>query len=372
MPENDFSGKACVSCAIFAIDSGRIAGPPRPPLETRPSTFISNSSVSGSISGSDGKVFDDVIAAAPPRNAPPASTTMSVVDGVSLAQIGTRATSCTACVTIEISPWSLPIFDPMSLRSMWGHERFSSSASAPSAWQAVASVCQWRSSSSLPDPAMIEATRMRDGCACLMRAIRGTHQSSALSEMSSQFHDECSAVPGRFCIDSRGDSGFARRNFVFGPSTFTTGCSPIVLVTTPPQPASNARMMLLSDSVGGAEDSRNGFVNFRPVNVTERSGFMGRIIRGLEVLRPGGLEGKAERVPAIDADIFGEAAAPGQEPDEVPGNHADRGVPDHLGIRRRPAVFVDLPEERVPAEACVLLKAVARADMPHVVPEQPA
>ena len=35
-----------------------------------PSTFISNSSVSGSISGSDGNVFDDVIASAPPRNAP--------------------------------------------------------------------------------------------------------------------------------------------------------------------------------------------------------------------------------------------------------------------------------------------------------------
>ena len=34
-----------------------------------------------------------------------------------------------------------------------------------------------------------------------MREIRGTHQSSGLSEMSSQFHDECSAVPGRFCID---------------------------------------------------------------------------------------------------------------------------------------------------------------------------
>ena len=64
---------------------------------------------------------------------------------------------------------------------------------------------------------MIDATRMRSGCAFLMRAMRGTHQSSGLSEMSSQFHDECSAVPGRFCIDSCGESGVARRNFVFGP-----------------------------------------------------------------------------------------------------------------------------------------------------------
>src|SRR5262245_33489861 len=101
-----------------------------------------------------------------------------------------------------------------------------------------------------------------------MRATRGTHQSSGLSEISSQFHDECSAVPGRFCMERRGESGVARRNFVFGPSTLTTGCRPIVFVTTPPQPASNARMMLLSDSVGGADDSRNGLSNRSPVNVT--------------------------------------------------------------------------------------------------------
>jgi hypothetical protein len=35
-----------------------------------------------------------------------------------------------------------------------------------------------------------------------MRRMRGTHQSSVLSEMSSQFHDECSAAPGRFFIDT--------------------------------------------------------------------------------------------------------------------------------------------------------------------------
>ena len=62
--------------------------------------------------------------------------------------------------------------------------------------------------------------------------------------------------------------GVARRNLVFGPATLTTGWRPIVLVTTPPQPASKARMMLLSDSVGGAEASRNGFSNRSPVNVT--------------------------------------------------------------------------------------------------------
>src|SRR5689334_25053648 len=56
-------------------------------------------------------------------------------------------------------------------------------------------------------------------------------------------------------------------NFAFAPTTLTTGCRPIVFVTTPPHPASNARMMLLSDSVGGADDRRNGFSKRSPVNV---------------------------------------------------------------------------------------------------------
>src|SRR6266403_2929090 len=45
----------------------------------------------------------------------------------------------------------------------------------------------------------------------------------------------------------------------------------MVFVTTPPHPASKARVMLDSDSVGGAEDNRNGFSKRIPVNVTERS-----------------------------------------------------------------------------------------------------
>src|SRR5688572_18738044 len=137
-----------------------------------------------------------------------------------------------------------------------------------------------------------------------MPAIFGIHHSSGLSEINSQFHDECSAVSGRFCIDSW-PSRVERRNLVFGPATFVTGCRPIVLVTTPPQPASNARMMLLSDSVGGAKDSRNGLVNFSPVNVTEISGFMGRII------------GKTERMATVAAHVFRITAPPGQEVDEV-------------------------------------------------------
>src|SRR6476620_6712446 len=49
---------------------------------------------------------------------------------------------------------------------------------------------------------------------------------------------------------------------------------PIVLTTTPPHPASKARRMLASDSVGGADASRNGFSNAIPVNVVESVGFM--------------------------------------------------------------------------------------------------
>src|SRR4029453_1930700 len=55
MPEKLFSGKARVISDILASDSGRIAGPPRPPLDTRPSTFISNSNVSWAMTARDGE-----------------------------------------------------------------------------------------------------------------------------------------------------------------------------------------------------------------------------------------------------------------------------------------------------------------------------
>src|SRR6266545_682267 len=122
---------------------------------------------------------------------------------------------------------------------------------------------------------MMEATRTRSGNAFLMRPMRGTHQSRGLSEISSQFQEECRAVPGRFFIEIAGESTSERRNFVLGPRTLTTGWRPIVLVTTPPHPASKARRMLDSDSVGGAKESRNGFSNRTPVKRTERSALMG-------------------------------------------------------------------------------------------------
>src|SRR5918994_3214304 len=123
----------------------------------------------------------------------------------------------------------------------------------------------------MPEPAMIEAIRTLCGNAALIRLMRGSHQSSGLSEMSSQFQDECSTPARPRFIDSADDSGLWRRNFVFGPATFTTGCIPIVFVTTPPQPASNAWSMFDSDSVGGADASMKGFSNRMPVNDTDRS-----------------------------------------------------------------------------------------------------
>src|SRR5436309_654357 len=119
-----------------------------------------------------------------------------------------------------------------------------------------------------------------------MRLRRPIHQSSGLSEISSQFHDECSAVFGRFFMDSLCESVSARRNLVFGPFTLTTGWRPMVLVTTPPQPASKARMMFASDSVGGADESRNGFLNRMPVKTVERSAAIGFLLyRGWMTIR---------------------------------------------------------------------------------------
>src|SRR5688572_1078384 len=105
--------------------------------------------------------------------------------------------------------------------------------------------------------------------------MRGSHQSMAFSEISSQFHDATSVVSLRRFIERRVALLSARRNFVFGPFTLTTGCMPMVLQTTPPQPASKARMMFESDSVGGADARRNGFSKRRPVNVVDKSAIAG-------------------------------------------------------------------------------------------------
>ena len=104
-----------------------------------------------------------------------------------------------------------------------------------------------------------------------MRRIRGSHQSIVLSEISSQFQDECSAAPGRFFMETQASSGDVRMNLALAPTTLMTGWSPMVLVTTPPHPASKARRMLLSDSVGGAEEKGRDSGSWIPVKLTARS-----------------------------------------------------------------------------------------------------
>src|SRR5262249_13839379 len=147
-------------------------------------------------------------------------------------------------------------------------------------WQARGRVRQWSGCVALPEPAMIEAMSTRCGNAFLMRSRRGIHQSSGLSEMSSQFQEEWRTPSRPRFMDRMPEASSVRRNLVLGPLTFTTGCMPMVLVTTPPQPASKARRMLLSDSVGGAELSRKGFSKRSPVNVTERSLLMAPLLGG--------------------------------------------------------------------------------------------
>src|SRR5437762_2045225 len=118
---------------------------------------------------------------------------------------------------------------------------------------------------------MMEATSILFGYNFLMFESLPIHQSSGLSEISSQFHEAISVESFRFAIESRVPLLSARRNFVFGPFTLTTGCNPMVLETTPPHPASNARMMLASDSVGGADASMKGFSKRMPVKIVDRS-----------------------------------------------------------------------------------------------------
>jgi hypothetical protein len=51
----------------------------------------------------------------------------------------------------------------------------------------------------------------------LIAQIRGSHQSSGLSEISSQFHDEWSAVPGASASTAAASRAWRAGNLVFGP-----------------------------------------------------------------------------------------------------------------------------------------------------------
>jgi len=79
----------------------------------------------------------------------------------------------------------------------------------------------------------------------------------------------------------------------------------------------------------------------------------------------GRIIGKTERMATVNADILRESASLRQEVDEVAENHADRGMPDL-------AAHLRLLQERVTAEASVLLESVARRDVARAMSEQTA
>src|SRR3954451_4744184 len=130
-------------------------------------------------------------------------------------------------------------------------------------------------------------------------------------------------------------------NLALAPTTLVTGWSPMVLVTTPPHPASKARRMLLSDSVGGAEDSRKGFWKSIPVKLTARLVDMWCSLRHpvhpclpiplrRHLLRPGP---ELDRTPARDVADAELRIVPPAEREWLPGHrHADVN-PHHAGAR---------------------------------------
>ena len=158
-PRSSCPGNACVSCDIFASDSGRIAGPPRPPVETSPSTLhleverlgvderqrregVGRHDRVGAAEKRAARLDDDVGRGrrelGPDRNpsrppSPPSSRS--------------RRAPC------PCRRWSPCRGDPCA-----GTTGSARARRSPRSWHAVASVCQCRSSVSLPEPAMIDAT----------------------------------------------------------------------------------------------------------------------------------------------------------------------------------------------------------------------
>ena len=95
MPEN-----ACREMRVVTAPSSRATAAESPaaePAGTRRTLDVHlELERLGSIRGSDGKVFDDEIASAPPRNVASASSTMFAVAGVSFTHTGTlRRLPCT-------------------------------------------------------------------------------------------------------------------------------------------------------------------------------------------------------------------------------------------------------------------------------------
>ena len=88
---------------------------------------------------------------------------MSVVEGVSFAHTGIVATSFTTCVTTEMSSSSLPMFEPMSAPVHVGAREVQLQRVRALVLARLRERLPVAISSSVPEPAMIDAIRSSRG-----------------------------------------------------------------------------------------------------------------------------------------------------------------------------------------------------------------
>eukprot|EP01137_Pigoraptor_chileana_P009089 Opistho-2@56828 len=195
---------------------------------------------------------------APPSCAAIAISTMSVTFGVSLAKKGILIAARTHRQILRTSSGSCPHARPMPRSPMpCGHERLSSSASAPEASAILASSCQ----SSRTYPHMMLAMTTRSGKS-RFSSVTDLHQYAAdFSEMSSMLRKDPWPGPHMWPLvvprTMRGDTfvtlSLSRAN---------------VFVTAKPQPTSNARRIIAEVVVGGALARPKGLGNLMPQTST--------------------------------------------------------------------------------------------------------
>src|SRR6185436_17862310 len=175
-----------------------------------------------------------------------------------LAQTGIFATSVTQLVTSSVRSGCSPISEPI-FRSVipCGQEKFNSNASTPVSWTIFVSSCQRLFSYS----SMIEAMRMLFGCSFLTWRNSSSQTSIGRSEISSTFSNPITSPVDR------------ERSFPQRGATFTTFADSrlTVFATAPPQPASYDFASTRAFVPGGPEPRTNGFGNFMPLTVIDKS-----------------------------------------------------------------------------------------------------
>ena len=216
MPEKLFSGNACVSWDIFASDSGRIAGSAEAAggheaidldleLERR---RVDERQRGERVRGRDGVGAAEKCAAGFQDNV-----------GRRRRQLRPHRDSRDLLDDFRDDGHELAVFSDIGSHVLAVHV-----GTRQVQLERVAALVLARGRQRLPVPQLrLVAGARHDrgdqgvtGKRLLDAPQSGTHQSSVLSEMSSQFQEECSAAPGRFLIERCDDSASARRNIVFG------------------------------------------------------------------------------------------------------------------------------------------------------------